>query len=268
MEIRRRFPPLREWKLPGVSRWRERWARLPETGRRRGVVLVGALVGALLAGYLTAALLLFPAPILPRHQEVPRVLGLPAAEAKSRLAAAGLRVDRDSTEAHPSIPAGSVAWQDPPPGTRAIEGTHVTLVTSAGPARIPVPDVGGYDVRLARAFVQAAGLAVARVEAVPAPAPQGITVVTRPPAGSMLAPGAQVVLVVSEGAPTIAVPELLGMTTEDARLRLEQDGLQLGTVERRRTRDATPGTVVAQRPAAGTLAAPGTVVDIVLARSP
>ena len=43
---------------------------------------------------------------------------------------------------------------------------------------------------------------------------------------------------------------------------------QLGTVTRRRTADASPGTVVGQRPAAGTLAAPGTVVDIVVARSP
>jgi beta-lactam-binding protein with PASTA domain len=46
------------------------------------------------------------------------------------------------------------------------------------------------------------------------------------------------------------------------------EGLQLGTMTRRRTADATAGTVVAQRPGAGTLAAPGTVVDIVVARSP
>jgi len=39
-------------------------------------------------------------------------------------------------------------------------------------------------------------------------------------------------------------------------------------VTRRRTADANPGTVVAQRPAAGTLAAAATVVDIVVARSP
>jgi beta-lactam-binding protein with PASTA domain len=49
---------------------------------------------------------------------------------------------------------------------------------------------------------------------------------------------------------------------------LETEGLQLGTVTRRRTGEAAPGTVVGQRPAAGTLAAPGTVVDIVVARSP
>src|SRR5205809_720366 len=92
--------------------------------------------------------------------------------------------------------------------------------------------------------------------------------VERRPATSVLPPGAPVTVVVSRGAPTIPVPDLLGMSQADARTRLELDGLQLGTVTRRRTSDANPGTVVAQKPAASTLAAPGTVVDIVVARSP
>jgi beta-lactam-binding protein with PASTA domain len=58
------------------------------------------------------------------------------------------------------------------------------------------------------------------------------------------------------------------MGSGDARPRQELEGLQLGTVTRRRTADASPGTIVGQRPAAGTLASPGTVVDIVVARSP
>ena len=64
------------------------------------------------------------------------------------------------------------------------------------------------------------------------------------------------------------MPDLLNMSQADARTRLEVEGLQLGSVTRRRTSDASPGTVVAQRPAAGTLAPPGTAVDIVVARSP
>jgi len=91
---------------------------------------------------------------------------------------------------------------------------------------------------------------------------------TRPPAGTALAPGAGLILVVSRGAPTIPIPDLLGMSSADARTRLEMEGLQLGTVTRRRTGEAAPGTVVGQRPGAGTLAAPGTVVDVVVARSP
>ena len=57
---------------------------------------------------------------------------------------------------HAQLPAGAVIWQDPPPGLRAQEGTRVLLVTSAGAARIPVPDVAGYDVDLARSLMRAA----------------------------------------------------------------------------------------------------------------
>jgi serine/threonine-protein kinase len=106
------------------------------------------------------------------------------------------------------------------------------------------------------------------VESVQAAAPTGLAMMTRPPAGTALVPGAGLTVVISRGAPTIPIPDLLGMASGDARTRLEMEGLQLGTVTRRRTADASPGTVVAQTPAAGTLAAPGTVVDVVVARSP
>lgn len=235
--------------------------------RRVGIWLLAGL-GALIAGYLTAYLILFPAPLLPGHQQVPRVLGLSVAEAQAEIQKAQLQVTDGGAEPHPTAAQGIVTWQDPPPGVIAPEGAKVTLVSSAGPPKIPVPDVAGLDAQLAQALVAAAGLAISQVESVQAAAPTGLAMLTRPPAGTALAPGAGLALVVSRGAPTIAVPDLLGMASGDARTRLELEGLQLGTVTRRRTADASPGTVVGQRPAAGTLAAPGTVVDIVVARSP
>lgn len=258
MRVRPRFPPLHEWRLPQL--------RLPAPQRlRTWAMLVG---GTMLAGYLTAYIFIFPAPILPGREEVPRLIGQSAEDARDQMEERGLRVVSGDAEPHPTAPAGTVIWQDPPPGVVAPEGIEVTLVTSAGPAKIPVPDVSGYDGELARSFVRAAGLVVSRVESVQAPAPRGVTVVTRPPPASLLNPGASVVLVVSQGAPTIAVPALLGLLSSDARARLEEHGLQLGTVTRRRTPDVTPGQIIAQTPAAGTLASPGTVVDIVVARSP
>src|SRR2546427_10234097 len=111
-------------------------------------------------------------------------------------------------------------------------------------------------------------MTVAQVESVQADRPRGIAMLTRPAASTVLGPGAPVTVVVSRGAPTIAVPDLLGMSQADARTRLELEGLQLGTVTRRRTADANPGTVVAQRPAAGTPAAPGAAGGGAGARSP
>lgn len=253
MRIRRHLPPLDG--LANVDRRRAvRWA------------LLG--FGALIAGYLVAYLLLFPAPILPGHQVVPRVLGLSLTEAQEQVRKAQLEATDGGADPHATAPQGTVIWQDPPPGVIAPEGIKVTLVASAGPPKIAVPDVAGLDAGLAQRLVAAAGLTVSRVESVQAAAPQGLAMLTRPPSGTVLAPGAGLTLVVSRGAPTISVPDVLGMAAADARTRLEMEGLQLGTMTRRRTADATAGTVVAQRPAAGTLAAPGTVVDIVVARSP
>jgi eukaryotic-like serine/threonine-protein kinase len=254
MRIRRHFSALGE---QGIS-----------FDRRRAARWLGLGVGAVLAGYLTAYLILFPAPILPGHQAVPRVLGLTVAEAQTEVQKARLQVVDGGAEPHPTASQGVVIWQDPPPGIIAPEGTKVTLVSSAGPPKIPIPDVSGLDAALAQSLVTAAGLVVTQVESVQAAAPTGLAMLTRPPAGTALAPGAGLTVVVSRGAPTISIPDLLGMASADARTRLEQDGLQLGTVTRRRTAEASPGTVVAQRPAAGTLASPGTVVDIVVARSP
>jgi len=253
MRIRRHLPP-----LDGIT----------SVDRRRAVrwTLIG--FGALLAGYLTAYLVLFPAPIFPGHQEVPRVLGLTLAEAQAQLTKAQLEVAEGGADPHPTAPQGTVIWQDPPAGVIAPAGLKVTLVVSAGPPKIPVPDVAKFDATLAQRLVAAAGLTVSQVESVQADAPPGLAILTRPPAGTALAPGAGVALVVSRGAPTISVPDLLGMSVADARTRLELEGLQLGTPTRRSTADANPGTVIAQRPAAGTLASPGTVVDIVVARRP
>lgn len=251
MRVRRRLPPLEDIHI-GSGFWK--W--------------LGIGVGAVLAGYLTAYLILFPAPILPGHQSVPRVLGLTVAEAQAEVQKAKLQITDGGAEPHATAPQGVVIWQDPPPDVIAPEGTKVTLISSAGPPKIPVPDVSGLDAALAQSLVQAAGLVVSSVESVQAAAPTGLAMLTRPPAGTALAPGAGLTVVVSRGAPTIPVPDLVGMASADARTRLEVEGLQLGTVTRRRTADASPGTVVGQSPGAGTLAAPGTVVDIVVARSP
>ena len=258
MQFRRRFPPLREWRLPTFGLERRsatRWAML--------------VLGLVLLGYLTAFFFVFPTPILHARQTVPRVLGLTLQDASREIRDAGPQVMDGGTEPHPTAPQGTIIWQDPPPGVSAVADGRVTLVSSAGPPKIPVPDVTGLDGSVARRLITAAGLSVAQVESIQVPrVPPGVVGLTRPPAGEPLAPGAGVALVISRGEATITVPDLLNMSQADARTRLEVEGLQLGSVTRRRTSDASPGTVVAQRPAAGTLAPPGTAVDIVVARSP
>src|SRR5206468_7401637 len=138
----------------------------------------------------------FPPRLLPGQQAVPRVLRLTVPEARAEIHKPKLQVPDGGAEPHPTAPAGIVIWQDPPPGVIAPEGTKVTLVSSAGPPKIPVPDIAKLDVALAQSLVTAAGLVVSQVESVQAAAPTGLAMLTRPPAGTPLAPGAGLTLVV------------------------------------------------------------------------
>jgi eukaryotic-like serine/threonine-protein kinase len=255
MKFRRHLPPLEEWKLPPID-------------RRRVLRIAGLVLGVLLAGYLTAFFIVFPAPILPGHTEVPRVLGLSAEEAQEAIRQAEMVVAQVDSAPHSFAARGMVTWQDPPPGVVAPERTEVTITVSSGPPHVPVPDLAGLDGALAQRLLKSAGLAVAAVESVPTASAPGVVVVTRPSAGVPVAAGSGVRLVVSKGAASVTVPDLLSLSLGDARQRLEEVGLVLGVATRRTSNDGLPGTVMAQRPAAGTLAVPGSAVDIVLIRRP
>lgn len=240
-------------------------ARATPERRLLSLWILGFL-GAFLAGYLVAALVLFPAPFFSATKPTPRLLGLEQPDAEATLSQAGFDVGDVERITHPSAARGQVVWQDPPPGVGVPEGTAVTLWVSIGPQRVPVPDLAGYDEDLARRLIEAAGLRVDRVESTQAPLPRGVVVATRPSAGATITPGGAVTLVVSVGAPTITVPDLTGLTREEAGAALARTELQLGRANQRTSLTATAGTVIAQDPAPGTLTAPGTVVNVVLAR--
>ncbi len=264
MRVRRHLPEGHIW------RWRPTLphVRLPSVRGHGRIVAVGAGIFAVtaLGGYLVAALVLFPAPMFAASHSVPSVLGMTRDAAHALLLKDKFRIGSAEQRPDPVIPAGSVLWQDPPPGLVASEGTEVTLTLSSGPPRIPVPDVAGYTDSLARNLIQAAGLVVDPVEHAQAPVPKDVAVSTRPPAGTALRPDSKVTLVVSVGAPTITVPTLIGKTLDDTKAILDSAGLTLGTSLSHTVDTATPGTVIDQQPAAGTLAAPGTAINVIVAR--
>ena len=76
-----------------------------------------ALASAVIAGYLTAFFLLFPAPLLHAHEAVPRVIGLNLAEASSELKKAGMQVLDGGSEPNGTAPLPRLA-----PTTMAVLG--------------------------------------------------------------------------------------------------------------------------------------------------
>jgi len=161
------------------------------------VVGVAVMAGA---GYLLAAVVLFPAPLLPNERAVPRLLGETYLTAQAALRAQGLAVEVADREVHPSAPAGTVVWQDPPPGVAVPRGDTVSLALSAGPGRTAVPDVHGLDPELAQRLLLAAGLSVEQLDTVPgSPQLVGIAAGTTPAAGDSVPAGGSVILHLGKG---------------------------------------------------------------------
>jgi beta-lactam-binding protein with PASTA domain len=152
------------------------------------------------AGYLLAALVLFPAPLLPNERAVPRLIGEPYAVAQGELRRGGLAAEIAGHEPSVDARVGIVVWQDPPPGVAVTRGLAVSLTLSDGRPRAAVPDVRGLDAELARRLVWGAGLRVEQADTVPgSQQPAGIALGTTPGAGDSVTTGGIVVLHISKG---------------------------------------------------------------------
>ncbi len=134
-----------------------------------------------------------PPPPAPVTIEVPRLVGLRAAEARGQLRELGLRVTQRPVES--TEPRGTVVRQSPPAGTDLREGQAVLLTVSTGPARVSVPDVVGLDEDSAREDLEAAGFEVQVVDEPSGTVDEDGIVIDQDPAGGASGPTGSVVTI-------------------------------------------------------------------------
>jgi RHS repeat-associated protein len=140
---------------------------------------------------------------------VPDVTGMTQASAESAITAAGLTIGGITSIPDTTTPAGQVMSQSPAPGTSVSLGAAVTLTVSLGPATTAVPNVTGLAQSAAEAAILAANLSIGEVandySSTVAP---GKVISQTPAAGSSVAQGTAVSLVVSLGeAPPVVPPD-------------------------------------------------------------
>ena len=139
-----------------------------------------------------------------RLVDLPKVVGMPLATAKSALQERGFDVRVGATR-HADAPIGTVVGMRPA-GASAVAGTPVTIIPSSGPRQVSVPAVVGFSEEAATAELERLGFVVHSTPAYAA-APAGIVVATAPPARTAAEPNSSIALTVSAGvAPTPAEP--------------------------------------------------------------
>ncbi len=196
---------------------------------------------------------------------VPDVVGETQGRARAILEDAGLVVGV-RTEENPDVPVDEVFAQDPPAGTVLQEGDAVAITVSSGAPPVAVPRVVNLRELEARGRLETVGLvADVRTEESDDVA-AGLVISQDPTEGEMVAPGSRVVVQVSSGPATVAVPGVVNLSQADATNLLTRAGFR--TEVRQQNADAPAGTVVATQPGPGAQAPEGSTVVIVVSTGP
>ena len=135
------------------------------------------------------------------------------------------------------------------------------------PETIAVPDVVGATEDQARATLTNEGLQPQFEQVASEDVPEGTVVSTDPAAGTEVERSSTVQVAVSSGPDAVDVPDLVGMTEDEARAALEKAGLSYRSGGEETAEDAEPGQVVRTDPAAGDSVEPGSEVSVWLAPS-
>src|SRR5258705_370851 len=98
--------------------------------------------------------------------------------------------------------------------------------------------------------------------------PSGAVISQTPVAGTSVAVGSAVALVVSSGPPPVPAPNVVGLTQAAATTAITNATLTLGTVTTASSATVPSGTVISQTPVAGTSVAAGSAVALVVSSGP
>ena len=173
------------------------------------------------------------------------------------------------------VPMGTVVEQDPAAGERrrVESGKHrlkLRLTVSRGTETFVLPEFLMQDYRTVEDMLaKMYGLHVEVVNDFNTAIATGLVYGSDPVSGTTVSTGDTVILYVSKGADikTHSVPDFTGMTERAARIKMEENGLRVGSVTYEYS-SSEEGTVIRQSRVAFTTVTEGTVVDFVVSLGP
>jgi serine/threonine-protein kinase len=236
--------------------------------RRRRSIIPWLLVAGLLAAATVAGWYVYTQ-IRDQLQEstpvaVPFVVGLSQQAAVNRIEGEQLRAEV-RRQASRDQPPGKVFNQEPQAGVRLARDEIVTIFVSTGIPKADVPRLAGLTFEEAQQQLADANLEAERRNVFSQQEP-GIVVSQDPKPGARVDEGTTIIVRVSKGEATVAVPDVLSQSQQSATDELTAAGFEPAVVVVES--DAPEGLVVAQSPDPGTQAAKGSTVTISVSQGP
>lgn len=172
-------------------------------------------------------------------------------------------IEVEETDFNELYGEGEIFYQSPKAGKNVKVNSKIKVKVSTGQKVIEVPNVIGMEETLAYGRLVERDLKYSKSTIFSNTTPAGMVVATEPGPGSKVGAGAEIKLQISMGPENafVPVPDLKGMTKEQAASALEELGLQLGGVTYVISAEQE-GMIVSQDPSFGNEIAVGTYVNV------
>ena len=191
----------------------------------------------------------------PEAFPIPYILDLETARGVYIIKQSGFTVGQKIEVNDDNVPRGFIISQNPIAGTKMSPGSSVDLVISTGPSLIEISDLSRKSLVDAIQILETLGLEYEFIEEYSEDVSVGLVSETIPGSGEIVTPDEIVTVIVSLGI-KIEVPEVDGLTYQEALKILEEAGL-LATVS-----GDTNGRIVKQIPRKGEFIDPNTPVEL------
>ncbi len=166
--------------------------------------------------------------------DVENYVGTPLTEVLAKFEKQKFTAYKITYEASSDYDTGIIFWQSIESGVqiKPDNGLHtLELKVSAQKDSITLPNYEGYDLAKAQAEILSLKLTVRTQPETSNTVESGKVIRTEPAANTLLTPGSEVVLIISQGKTTVLVPELSGVTLTKAKQTITDSDLILGTVQ-------------------------------------
>ena len=198
---------------------------------------------------------------------VPQVVGMKQDQAVTELEALNLKykiVEGESDEYDP----GYVIDQSIEAGTKVKEGKIIEITVCVGSDAEEVPDVTDKTEDAATVILENAGFKVEVKEENSKDVEKGKVIRQSPSAGQKLDKGQTVIIVVSTGEEDVTVPNVTGLTKDDAIAKLSAANLRYSITSYEYSDSYAAGYVMYQNYGSGEKVAPDTVINIKISKGP
>ena len=202
--------------------------------------------------------------------KVPDLKGLSYKEAKTLLSEMGLQISKGDEVDSDSVTEGLIASQYPSAKTKVDKGDIITVNISRGKKDAVIPKLVGTTFTSesdVSDILSKYGYKLGKVSYEESYETPGTIIKQSPDAGTTAEKKTTVDIVISKAKSKATVPNLNGMTYDQAESALQSLGFSVGRVTEEENNGFTAGTVFKQYPAANSEYQTGSTVDIWIAKS-